>query len=297
MTLVQNTDDTTHMTATRPPLLDVRGLSVTLPTGPSDSVHAVKDVRLTLAVGERVGIVGESGSGKSVTGRAIAGLLPGSPRVKVDGSIRFDGTEMIGAPPRTWDAIRRSRVSMIFQDPLSFLNPTMRVGRQIREGCRRIVGEPRGGTEKVYHYMTLAGLNDVETVARKYPFELSGGMRQRVLIAIALAKQPEIIIADEPTTALDVTVQRLVLETLDRSVSELGTSLIMITHDLAVVAKLCERVYVMYAGRVVEHGLTKDVFTNPAEDYTRGLLRSVRSLTDDSDDLVGLSSPTTGRIG
>lgn len=276
--------------------LDVNNLSVRLPTGPRSQVHAVKNVALQVRPGERVGIVGESGSGKSVTGRAIAGLLPGSRRVEATGSIRIEGQEYIGKPSKAWNEVRRSKVSMIFQDPLSYLNPTMRIGRQVKEACR-----PQGGRnpsdKDVYEFLELAGLTNVDKVAARFPFELSGGMRQRVLIAIALAKRPGLIIADEPTTALDVTVQAKVLESLDQSVSELGTSLIMISHDLAVVAELCDRVYVMLNGRIVESGPTVDVFTNPREPYTEALLKSVRSLTVPGEELISYTAAITASMG
>jgi ABC-type dipeptide/oligopeptide/nickel transport system ATPase component len=247
-------------------------------------VHAVKSVSLEVNRGERVGIVGESGSGKSVSVRAISGLLPQSPRVSVEGSIKFHGDELVGAKSRSWDEIRAKRVGMIFQDPSSFLNPTMPIGRQIREAL--IKGRSEGKTfAEVLRYMGLAGLPNPEGLAGRYPFELSGGMRQRVLIAIALAKLPELIVADEPTTALDATVQRQVLRSLDASVDELGTSLLLITHDLAVVAGLCDRVYVMYRGEIVEFGSTEQIFYDPQHSYTKELLHCVKSLGDDSGEL------------
>jgi ABC-type dipeptide/oligopeptide/nickel transport system ATPase component len=267
-----------------PDLLRVDGLGVRLPTGRKTYVQAVRSVALTVKAGERVGIVGESGSGKSVTVKAIAGLLPESPLVHVNGSIRFKGEELIGARRATWQDIRSKRIGMIFQDPSSYLNPTMRIGQQVRESllAGRAVDHRQ---EEVLRFLSLAGLPASEQVAERYPFELSGGMRQRVLIAIALAKIPELIIADEPTTALDATVQRQVLKSLDDSVEALGTSLLLITHDLAVVAGLCDRVYVMYRGEVVESGTTEQIFNDPQHDYTRELLRCVRSLSDDSSDL------------
>ncbi|GAA1696467.1 ABC transporter ATP-binding protein [Microbacterium sediminicola] len=269
------------------PFLRVSDLSIHLPAGAHRSVHAVKRVDVQIGRGERVGIVGESGSGKSVTGRAIAGLLPTNPRVVVNGSVRFDGAEMIGAPPREWDRIRAHTVGMIFQDPSTFLNPTMKIGRQVEEaitgGRRRRRGDHT--QTAVDRYLTLAGLSDPAQVAKRFPYELSGGMRQRVLIAIAIAKQPDLIIADEPTTALDATVQRHVLSTLDETVTRLGTSLILISHDFSVVAGMTDRVYVMYAGRVVESGPTRQVLSAPRHPYTQALLRSVRSLTDDDLDL------------
>jgi ABC-type dipeptide/oligopeptide/nickel transport system ATPase component len=266
--------------------LEVSDLGVRLPTGARSDIEAVASVSLAVRRGERVGIVGESGSGKSVTGRAIAGLLPASPRVKVTGSIRFDGQEMVGGPERSWDDIRARKVGMIFQDPLTFLNPTMKIGAQVREALpsgRR--ASARTADEEVQRFLGLAGLENVVELAQRFPYELSGGMRQRVLIAIAIAKLPDLIIADEPTTALDATVQLHVLRTLDESVRELGTSLILISHDLAVVASMTDRIYVMYGGRVVESGATATVLERPRHPYTQALLRSVRSLTDDDVEL------------
>jgi ABC-type dipeptide/oligopeptide/nickel transport system ATPase component len=282
------TSDHSTPQAASAPLLSVDDLRVSLPTGERDEVIAVQRVGLQVADGERVGIVGESGSGKSVTGRAIAGLLPTSPRVRISGSIRFRGTEMVGAPSAAWDRIRRQEVGMIFQDPLTFLNPTMRVGRQVAESIPR---ERRGAgwRSEVLRFLTQAGLDDVELVAQRFPHELSGGMRQRVLIAIAIAKLPALIIADEPTTALDATVQQRVLRTLDETVSELRTSLILISHDLAVVAGMTDRIYVMYGGRIVEEGPTAQVLHDPVHPYTRALLRSVRSLTDPDTPLFSIT--------
>jgi ABC-type dipeptide/oligopeptide/nickel transport system ATPase component len=267
------------------PLLEVRDLKVTLPTGDRTQVEAVSSVALTVADGERIGIVGESGSGKSVTGRAIAGLLPTSPRVRVEGSIRIAGREMVGAPPAAWDDVRRKTVGMIFQDPLTFLNPTMKIGAQVAESIPRSRGR---GRDDVRRFLAQAGLEDVENLERRFPHELSGGMRQRVLIAIAIAKLPTLIIADEPTTALDATVQQRVLATLDDAVRTLRTSLILISHDLAVVAQMTDRVYVMYNGHVVETGTTEQVLNDPRHPYTRALLTSVRSLSDEGTPLYSI---------
>jgi ABC-type dipeptide/oligopeptide/nickel transport system ATPase component len=266
------------------PLIDVTDLSVTLPTGQRQFVRAVKSVSLKVYPGERVGIVGESGSGKSVTVRAISGLLPESPLVEVGGSIRFRGRELVGAPARDWQDIRSKRIGMIFQDPMSYLNPTMTIGRQVREALQRGRSEDRS-MDAAMRVMELAGLSSPVDLIGQYPFQLSGGMRQRVLIAIALAKSPELIVADEPTTALDATIQRRVLRSLDDSVTRLGTSLLLITHDLAVVAGLCDRVYVMFRGEIVESGTAEQIYYNPQHDYTKDLLRSVRSFTDDSEEL------------
>lgn len=266
------------------PVIEVADLSVRLPIGRKRWVDAVRSASLVVGKGERVGIVGESGSGKSVTVKAISGLLPESKQVEVAGSIRFRGKELNGASKSTWRDIRAKRVGMIFQDPSSYLNPTMRVGKQVQEAVAGGRAENKGFGE-VVEFLALAGLPAAESVARKYPFELSGGMRQRVLIAMALAKLPEVIVADEPTTALDATVQRRVLKSLDESVNELGTSLLLISHDLSVVAGLCDRVYVMYGGEIVESGTTEQLFTDPKHDYTKELLRCVRSLADDGSEL------------
>jgi ABC-type dipeptide/oligopeptide/nickel transport system ATPase component len=263
-----------------------------LPTGDRDEIEAVRSVDLTIRSGERVGLVGESGSGKSVTGRAIAGLLPTSPRVRVTGSIQISGVEMVGAPPVQWDRVRRKTVGMIFQDPLTFLNPTMKSGRQVAESIphgREGVSSRKGKSDSVLHFLRQAGLDNVEQVAGSFPHELSGGMRQRVLIAIAIAKLPSLILADEPTTALDATVQQRVLKTIDETVAELGTSLLLISHDLAVVSGMTDRVYVMYRGRIVEEGPTERVLQDPRHPYTKALLRSVRSLTDDDTELYSIS--------
>ncbi|MFC7404712.1 ABC transporter ATP-binding protein [Georgenia alba] len=269
------------------PLLQVTDLQVHLPTGSRSEVQATRGVSLTVRRGERVGIVGESGSGKTVTGRAVAGLLPTSPRVRVAGSIRFAGKEMVGAPSHAWDQVRARTVGMIFQDPLTYLNPVMKIGRQVREAIPR--GRAgHGRPEEALRFLSLAGLEDVGDLAERFPHELSGGMRQRVLIAVAIAKRPDLLVADEPTTALDATVQRRVLQTLEKTVAELGTSLVLISHDIAVVSGMTDRIYVMYAGRVVESGATCDVLERPRHAYTRALLRSVRSLTEDGVDLYSI---------
>lgn len=271
------------------PILRVRSLKVHLPTGDRTEVEAVSDVSITVHDGERVGIVGESGSGKSITGRAISGLLPTSPRVRVDGSIHFAGREMNGASAQAWSEVRARRVGMIFQDPLTFLNPTMKVGAQVAESLEPQSRRGRAARRtEVARFLRLAGLDDAEQVAACFPHELSGGMRQRVLIAIAIAKVPDLIIADEPTTALDATVQARVLRTLDDTVSQLGNSLILISHDIAVVASMTDRIYVMYNGHVVEEGSTAEVLARPRHRYTQALLRSVRSLSDDHLDLYSI---------
>ena len=279
------------------PLLDVDGLRVHLPTGDRSEVEAVSSVSFTVGLGERVGIVGESGSGKSVTGRAIAGLLPTSPRVRVEGSIRFAGREMLTAPASAWNQIRSKRVGMIFQDPLTFLNPTMKVGAQVAESLGATSRRDRTArASEVVRFLGRAGLDHPERVANQFPHELSGGMRQRVLIAVAIAKEPDLIIADEPTTALDATVQARVLRTLDETVSEIGTSLILISHDLSVVAGMTDRIHVMYGGRIVESGPTAAVLADPRHDYTEALLRSVRSLTEPDVPLYSMPRSLRARL-
>jgi ABC-type dipeptide/oligopeptide/nickel transport system ATPase component len=269
------------------PLLEVDGLRVHLPTGDRSEVEAVSSASFT----------GESGSGKSVTGRAIAGLLPTSPRVRVEGSIRFAGREMLTAPASAWNQIRSKRVGMIFQDPLTFLNPTMKVGAQVAESLGATSRRDRRAREaEVVRFLGRAGLDDPERVASQFPHELSGGMRQRVLIAVAIAKEPDLIIADEPTTALDATVQARVLRTLDETVSELGTSLILISHDLSVVAGMTDRIHVMYGGRIVESGPTAAVLADPRHDYTKALLRSVRSLTEPDVPLYSMPRSLRARL-
>lgn len=271
------------------PLLAVRDLAVSLPTGEREDVQAVRGVTLRVDRGERVGIVGESGSGKSVASRAIAGLLPGSRRVRVEGSIAFDGDELVGSGRAAWQRIRARRVGMIFQDPLTFLNPTMRVGAQVGEAVRASGRVPRAeAAEEALRCLELAGLEDVSRLAERFPHELSGGMRQRVLIAIAVAKRPDLLIADEPTTALDATVQRVVLDGLSDTVRRLGTALLLISHDLAVVGGMTDRLYVMYGGRVVESGPTRLLLDDPVHPYTKALLRSVRSLVDDGTELFSI---------
>lgn len=271
------------------PLVDVRDLQVMLPTGEKTEIEAVHRVDLVIRDGERVGLVGESGSGKSVTGRAIAGLLPTSPRVRVSGSIKIAGRELVGAPQNAWADVRRTRVGMIFQDPLTFLNPTMRIGAQVLESIpRRRVASASARKAAVLDFLRQAGLDEAERAAASFPHELSGGMRQRALIAIAIAKLPSLIIADEPTTALDATVQAHVLRSLDAAVAELNTSLVLISHDLAVVAGMTDRVYVMYSGRIVEEGPTEQVMNDPQHPYTKALIRSVRSLTDPGVELYSM---------
>jgi oligopeptide/dipeptide ABC transporter ATP-binding protein len=256
------------------PLLQVEDLQVRFPT--SDGlVNAVRGVSYTLRSGEVLGIVGESGSGKSVTSLAIMGLLP--PSAQVTGSIRFRGQELLGRNDRELARVRGKGVSMIFQDPMTSLDPVYRVGYQIEETLRvhdRKLSS-KAASARAVELLELVGIPNAAGRVRSYPHEFSGGMRQRVVIAIAMANQPDVIIADEPTTALDVTVQAQILEVLDTALEETGAAMVLITHDLGVVAGVADRVLVMYAGRPVEIGSVEDIYYEPRMPYSLGLLGSL----------------------
>ncbi|WP_350274786.1 ABC transporter ATP-binding protein [Kribbella sp. HUAS MG21] len=247
-------------------VLTVRGLSVSV-----RDTALVSDVDLTVGAGERVGLIGESGSGKSLTALSILGLLPED--VRAVGSVRLDGVghELVGADERRMSRVRGRDIAMVFQEPMTALNPTMRVGDQIAETMliHKALSKPaaRAAAAELLERVQLPA----ETL-RAYPHQLSGGQRQRVVLAVALANDPALLICDEPTTALDVTVQALVLDLIVRGVMERSSALLFITHDLAVVATVCERVLVMYGGRVVEAGPVEEVFTRPRHRYTEGLL-------------------------
>lgn len=253
------------------PLLDIRELSVVYPNG----AVGVEAVSVTVAPGERVGLVGESGSGKSTVAMAVMGLLPGNSRV--NGSISYEGTELLGAPHQTVRKIRWQGVSMIFQNSMTALNPVRRVGTQVIDAIRFHTGADRSrASEIVTELFDTVGL--AEERMRSYPHELSGGMRQRVMVALALSCDPELVIADEPTTALDVVMQRRVLDLIQRLQRERGLALMLVSHDLAVVAETCDRVYVMNQGLVVEHGAVSDVLARPQDPYTQRLISSYRAL-------------------
>jgi peptide/nickel transport system ATP-binding protein len=251
-------------------LLTVRGLSVDFRSG----VRAVDGLDLELDAGRVLGVVGESGSGKSVTSLAVMGLLP--PDARVAGEVRFDGRELTGIGQRTLRGLRGDRIAMIFQDPLSCLNPYYPVGFQIAEAYR---AHRRAGRREAHRVavgmLERVGIPEPERRARAYPHEFSGGMRQRVMIAMALCLEPDLLIADEPTTALDVTVQAQILELLRDLRERSGTAIMLITHDMGVVAGLADDVLVMYGGRAVERGTVRDVFYRPRETYTKGLLACV----------------------
>jgi oligopeptide/dipeptide ABC transporter ATP-binding protein len=254
-------------------MLSVRDLHVQI-AARHGTVRAVDGVSLEVARGEAVGLVGESGSGKSMTLRAILGVLP--PEAKVtSGQIVLDGVDLVPLSNSDMNRIRGPKMSMIFQEPMSALNPVMRVGNQIAEGPRVHLGYSKAkAAERALELMRRVGIPDPERRFRAFPHEFSGGMRQRVMIAIALSCDPEIILCDEPTTALDVTIQDQILRLLARLCAELDVSLIFVTHDLPVVAQLCQRVAVMYGGQLVETGDVRDVLLDPRHPYTLGLVRS-----------------------
>ncbi|TCZ53880.1 ABC transporter ATP-binding protein [Roseicella aquatilis] len=253
-------------------LVEIRNLAVTF-----DGQPALRGVDLDIAPGEAVGLVGESGCGKSVTWLAALGLLPA--KARVTGSVRLGGAELLGAPAATLDRVRGGRVAMIFQDPASSLNPVHRIGRQIAEALalhRGITGATARAEAK--RLLDQVGIPDAARRLDAYPHELSGGQNQRVMIAIALAGRPELLVADEPTTALDVTIQAQILELLAALRRELGMALVLISHDLGVVAESCERVCVMYAGRIVEEAPVARLFAAPTHPYTQGLLGALPPL-------------------
>ena len=237
-------------------------------------VRAVDGVSIGVPRGEAVGLVGESGSGKSMTLKAILGVLPPEARITA-GQVMLDGVDLVPLSASALNRIRGPKLSMIFQEPMSALNPVMRVGWQIAEGSRVHLGYNRSkAAERAVELMRRVGIPDPERRFKAYPHEFSGGMRQRVMIAIALSCDPEVILCDEPTTALDVTIQDQILRLLARLCRESGVSLLFITHDLPVVAQLCQSVAVMYGGQIVEQGAVEQVFTQPCHPYTLGLLRS-----------------------
>jgi peptide/nickel transport system ATP-binding protein len=259
-------------------LLEVEDLRVHLFTS-RGVVRAVDGVSFTLDAGRSLGIVGESGCGKTMTALALMRLIPSPPARIIGGSIRFDGEDVVAMDAARLLALRGNRIAMIYQDPMTSLNPVFTTGEQIAEAVRLHRGDGRGAAWlRAVEVLRLVGIPDPDRVARAYPHQLSGGMRQRAVIGMALACDPKLLIADEPTTALDVTIQAQILELLRRLRDELGTGIILITHDLGVIADLVDEVIVMYAGKKVEHAPVRRLFADPKHPYTRGLLRSVPSL-------------------
>ena len=260
------------------PLLEVENLSVTFGRKGTRKVQAVDGLSFTVPNGQTVGLVGESGCGKSVTSLAIMGLLP-SRGVTVSGDVRLEGRSLLGLPQRQLRDLRGSEMAMIFQDPLSSLNPVVPIGIQVTEVLvrhRKLKAD--AARKEAVDLLDRVGIPDPTRRLKEYPHQLSGGMRQRALIAMALACSPKLLLADEPTTALDVTIQAQILELLKALVVESGTALLMITHDLGVVAGLCDRVNVLYSGRVIESAERRELFGHGRHPYTAGLLASVPRL-------------------
>jgi peptide/nickel transport system ATP-binding protein len=284
------------------PLLEVSDLRTYFHTD-GGTAKAVDGVSFHVSAGEVLGIVGESGCGKSVTSLSVMQLIPRPPGELLEGSsIRFRGEELVGAGERRMRDIRGNDIAMIFQEPMTSLNPVFTVGDQISEALRLHMGmKKKEARERSVEMLRLVGIPNAGERADDYPHQLSGGQRQRVMIAMALACEPDLLIADEPTTALDVTIQAQILDLLAELRSRLGMAMILITHDLGVVAEVCDRVVVMYAGQVVEHGLVQDIFADPRHPYTEGLLKAVPRLGVRQDKLAVIPgtvpSPNAWPIG
>ena len=270
-------------------LLEVKDLRTSFFTDAGE-VKAVDGVSFQLDHGKVLGIVGESGSGKSVTAYSIMQILAPTGRI-IGGSVKLNGQELVGAGEKVMHTVRGNRISIIFQDPMTSLNPTYTIGHQLMEAI--LLHTKRNRTEakaRALEMLRLVNVNEPEKRLRQYPFELSGGMRQRVMIAMALACEPDILIADEPTTALDVTIQAQILDLMRDLQKQLGMAIIMITHDLGVVAQMCDEVIVMYAGGICEQGTADEIFYNPRHEYTKGLMRSIPTAANNGQRL----EPITG---
>ena len=261
-------------------LLQVTDLHTSFFT-PSGEVKAVNGLSFSLDEGKVLGIVGESGSGKSVTAYSILQILASSGKI-VSGSILYRGQELVGCTKEEIEKIRGNKISIIFQDPMTSLNPVFTIGNQLMEAIMLHTDRNKEqAKERAIEMLRLVGVNEPEKRIKQYPHEFSGGMRQRVMIAMALACEPDILIADEPTTALDVTIQAQILDLIKDLQKQLGMSVILITHDLGVVAEMCDEVIVMYAGGVCERGTADEIFYNPKHEYTKGLMRSIPTVNDE----------------
>jgi len=257
------------------PVLDVRDLKTVFQTRGGE-VHAVNDVSFSLKPGELLGVVGESGSGKSVTMMSLLGLLPSPPAEIRNGSVMFEGNDLLHVSQETLRSVRGGRIGFVFQDPMTSLNPVYQVGFQIMEPLRKHMGMTKQeAAKRAQELLELVGIPDAKQRLLDYPHQFSGGMRQRVMIAIALACDPQVLIADEPTTALDVTIQAQILELMKDLRDKLGMAVIWITHDLGVIAGIADRVMVMYGGQVVEHAPVHELFSDPQHPYTRALLKTI----------------------
>ncbi|MBO5898318.1 MAG: ABC transporter ATP-binding protein [Clostridia bacterium] len=271
-------------------LLEVRNLQTSFFTDAGE-VKAVNGVSFDLERGKVLGIVGESGSGKSVTAYSIMQILASTAKIKEGSSIKLDGQELVGSGEKVMRTIRGNKVAIIFQDPMTSLNPTYTIGHQLMEAIMLHTDRNRAqAKERAIEMLRLVNINEPEKRMTQYPYEFSGGMRQRIVIAMALACEPDILIADEPTTALDVTIQAQILELMNSLQKELGMAIIMITHDLGVVAQMCDEVIVMYAGSICEQGTADEIFYNPCHEYTKGLMRSIPTVSGEEETL----QPITG---
>ncbi|QBY00870.1 ABC transporter ATP-binding protein [Rhodophyticola sp. CCM32] len=262
-------------------VLDVKDLKTVFRTRRGE-IHAVNDVSFHLEPGELLGVVGESGSGKSVTMMSLIGLLPTPPAEVRNGRVMFEGQDLLTCTEKQLRAVRGARIGFVFQDPMTSLNPVFNVGYQITEPLRKHMGLNKSqARSRAVELLELVGIPDAARRLADYPHQFSGGMRQRVMIAIALACDPKVLIADEPTTALDVTIQAQILELVKELRQKLGMAIVWITHDLGVIAGIADRVMVMYGGQVVEQGPVRELFANPQHPYTRMLLETVPSVTGD----------------
>jgi len=270
------------------PIFQVKNLCTSFAID-SGEVRAVNDVSFNLEKGKVLGIVGESGSGKSVTAYSILRILVEPGKIK-SGQILFEGRDIVKLPGREMRALRGNKISIIFQDPMTSLNPVYTIGNQLCEAIVLHTGRNRKQAQaRAMEMLTLVGVNEPEKRLKQYPHELSGGMRQRVMIAMALACEPDILIADEPTTALDVTIQAQILELMQDLQKKMGMAIIMITHDLGVIAEMCDEIIVLYAGSVCERGTVDEIFYNPRHEYTKGLLRSIPSLASMHERLIPIA--------
>lgn len=274
--------------ANKAPLLEVRNLHTSFTTDKGE-VQAVNGVSFTLEEGKTLGIVGESGSGKSVTAYSIMRILEQNGHI-TEGEILFEGKDITHYSAKQMNVFRGQKCAMIFQDPMTALNPVYTVGNQIEEAIRihSDMGKKQA-YDKALEMLKLVGINDAERRIRQYPHELSGGMRQRVMIAMALASDPSILIADEPTTALDVTIQAQILELMKELQKKLNMAIIIVTHDLGVIAQMADEIVVMYGGRICERGTADDIFYRPCHEYTKGLLRSIPNIQNMKEKLVPIA--------
>jgi peptide/nickel transport system ATP-binding protein len=280
------------------PILKIKDLKVSFQSG-KKFVPAVDGISFELKEGEILGIVGESGSGKSVTSLTTMGLIPSPPGKVETGEIIFDGKDLTHLTEKEWRKIRGNQISMIFQEPMTSLNPLFTVGNQLMEAIRLHTDlSKKEATLRSIELLKLVGIPRAEGILKEYPHQLSGGMRQRVMIAIAMACNPKMLIADEPTTALDVTIQAQILALMKDLNTKTNTSIILITHDLGVVAEICERVIVMYCGQIVEQGDVRTILKDPKHPYTQGLLKSIPDLRGNKERLYSIpgSVPTPGTI-